>query len=293
MLPQSAADHYREQQRLTVATVAAVRAQWRRMTDDLDSSWRTVGPRIVTLVAAAQLASARNGAASVPRMLAELNIDADPLAEVDPRSLTGVASDGRPLDSLMAGAVVKAKEAQALDAGRSWLDMTVQTQVADAGRVAAGMATTVRPQLSGHVRMLNPPSCSRCAVLAGRVYRWSTGFLRHPRCDCVMVPVQSEQWAQAEGLVSDPVELIRNGQVTDLPDAARRAILDGADVSQVINATTRRGAVYTAGGRQFTREGTTRRGTGIRQRPTPEQIYADAADRDDAVRLLRRFGYVL
>src|SRR5690606_23965723 len=33
-----------------------------------------------------------------------------------------------------------------------------------------------------YVRMLTPPSCSRCTVLAGRWYRKNAGFARHPGC---------------------------------------------------------------------------------------------------------------
>lgn len=38
------------------------------------------------------------------------------------------------------------------------------------------------------------PACGRCILLSGRSYRYSTGFLRQPRCDCSMRPVTSEQW---------------------------------------------------------------------------------------------------
>lgn len=97
--------------------------------------------------------------------------------------------------------------------------------------------------------------------------------------------------------------------------AGAEAIRDGADMAKVVNA--RRGmttaSVY---GREvlITTEGTTVRGDfgrarrdgpliqrpGQRVRSTarvrlmPEQIYLEAAgDRDEAVRLLRRFGYIL
>src|SRR5690348_18342012 len=59
------------------------------------------------------------------------------------------------------------------------------------GRVT-GVQTCALPIL------LNPPSCQRCAILAGRWYRWSQGFLRHPRCDCVNLPAERQAWAEAE-----------------------------------------------------------------------------------------------
>jgi hypothetical protein len=56
-------------------------------------------------------------------------------------------------------------------------------------------------------------------------------------------------------------------------------------MAKVVNA--RRG-MYTADGRQFTRES-----AGRRPRIMPEQIYRDARDREDAIRLLRLHGYIL
>jgi len=75
-----------------------------------------------------------------------------------------------------------------------------------------------------------------------------------------------------------------------------RALDEGADIFQVVNA--QRG-VYTAGGRRFTREGTTRRGFARRRlgrgtpRLTPDQIFADATSRGHALELLQRNGYLL
>ena len=58
-------------------------------------------------------------------------------------------------------------------------DRLVTSLVADAARGAESVSIATRPRV-GYVRYLSPPSCSRCAILAGRFYRWSTGFLRHP-----------------------------------------------------------------------------------------------------------------
>jgi hypothetical protein len=73
--------------------------------------------------------------------------------------------------------------------------------------------------------------------------------------------------------------------------AGAAAIRDGADLGQVVNA--RRG-MYTAAGRSLTVESTTRRGVAPgKVRLMPEQIYREArGDRDEAIRLLKRFGYL-
>jgi hypothetical protein len=186
--------------------------------------------------------------------------------------------------------------------GLAQLEMIAVTQVQDAGRTAAGVAIAARPHVAGYVRHLRPPSCSRCAVLAGQFYRWNTGFLRHPRCDCRHVPVSSAELYRDE--VTSPRayfdSLSRAEQDRVFTNAGARAIRDGADLTQVVNA--RRGMrtanVY---GREVrvTTEGTTRRGVAGKlldgrktPRLMPEQIYADATDRADAIRLLERHGYI-
>ena len=155
-------------------------------------------------------------------------------------------------------------------------DRLVASLVQDAGRAAESVATTVTPNV-GFVRYLSPPSCSRCAVLAGRVYRYSDGFLRHPNCDCIMIPTTVANPA----FHPDPVDLLERGQVTGLSKADRQAIADGADFSQVVNVRLR-AAGLNQPGRVLIRAG----------RPTPEGIYAVATSRDDAIERLIAAGYV-
>lgn len=291
MLPQAAADQASTQQRLVVAALGLTRREWALMGTEFNASWSRVGPRITLLAASAQLGAARAGAASVPLILAELGQSVDPMAEVDPQAFAGIASDGRPLDSLLYGAVIAAKSAaramparQALAVGGRWLDMAVHTQVADASRSAAGVAITARPGI-GYVRMVSPPCCSRCAVLAGKVFRAATPFRRHPRCDCRNVACAEDA---PDGLTDAPA----HDQITGLNKADRMALDEGADLNQVVNA--KRGASG-----MTTTEGTTRRGLAGqrlgsgRQRLTPDGINRIAPDREEAVRLLRQHGYIL
>jgi hypothetical protein len=113
---------------------------------------------------------------------------------VNPSAFGGVTSDGRTLEGLLYAAVPHTKTliaggmdpGLALKQGGKFLTTLTRTQVADAGRGAAGVDTATRRN-TGYVRMLNPPSCSRCSVLAGRFYRWNAGFNRHPKCDCIHV----------------------------------------------------------------------------------------------------------
>lgn len=156
-------------------------------------------------------------------------------------------------------------------------DRLVESLVQDAGRAAESVAIAARPDVRW-VRHLTLPSCSRCAVLAGRVYHYSEGFERHPGCDCVMIPTT----VAAPDLTYDLDGLVKSGQVTGLSKADRRALRDGADFGQVVNVRGTK-AGLTESGRVLYRRG----------RMTPEAIYRQTGDdRDAALALLQRFGYL-
>lgn len=221
--------------------------------------------------------AAQSGAEAVGAMLAEQNIDAPETDPVNTKALAGVASDGRPLGSLLEQATTE----QALE-------LMALTQIADAGRVAAGLSIAVRRHV-GWVRMVTPPCCARCGILAGKYFKWNTGFQRHPMCDCRHIPTQEDV---AGDVRTDPKTLFDSGHVTGVTRAEQKAIDEGADINRVINA--RRSQYMDDAGNRLTRDSTTRRGTGIAIRPTPEQIYRSAGDdQAAAVTQLKRFGYLL
>ncbi len=306
-LPTAAADYYRYQQRLSAAVIANARRVWAGMGNDFAASWVGVKPRLTALVTSGQYAAAQAAEPYVERVLAETGQRAPRVRPVNPKAFAGVAADGRALDSMMEGAVVTARTAsaggtwssEALAAGGRWLDMAVGTAIADAGRGATSVAIAARPAVGGYTRMVNPPACARCVILAGRFYRHSSGFSRHPRCDCVMIPA-SENYAG--DLVTDPQLYFHSLSEKDQNDiftaAGAKAIRDGADLNQVVNA--RRG-LQVAGARLTTTEGTTKRGyagkvmrrNGDSQRLMPEAIFQIARDRTEAIDLLRRSGFLL
>lgn len=283
MLPQAVSEHYRAQQRLVVATLALVRREWSHMGENVEAGWAQIGPRVALLTASAQLGAARNGAAYVPATLDEIDAKADAEARVNLRAFSGVASDGRPLESLLYGAVVRARSTTAgslrerLAVGGKWLDMAVHTQVADAGRGAASVAIAATPR-TGYVRMVNPPCCARCAVLAGKTFLFNQGFLRHPRCDCLHAPIplagdvsRFTSWSETPPL----------DQITGLSAGDRKALADGADFNRIVNVQQRREGMRPKAQRT--------RATKL----TPDDIYRLAHDREDALRLLKRNGYLL
>ena len=317
--PETAVKHYRAMLRLQRSARAAAAVAWSSLSAAyLSESWGSVSPALERAVSRLQLDAATRGAGYGGNTLADQGLYEAPEAWVDPSSLAGVSSRGASLGAALYSAIPHTKdlisggmpERVALARGREVLQMSAAAQVADAGRTAAGLDTFARPKV-GYVRMLNPPSCSRCSVLAGRFYRNNEGFRRHPRCDCVHVPTTRTEAAESEGLVHDPYayfeSLSESAQDKTFGKAQAQAIRDGADLFQVVNA--RRGMSYagvssdgTRRGQKvvsdFTREGTTKRalwgGANPRgKRLTPDAIYAQGLPREATLVLLAKHGYLL
>ncbi|MFK4494807.1 hypothetical protein [Dermacoccus sp. GAS27A] len=162
---QSALEHYRRQRR--IATLGLIGARREQQRGNLK--------RALALVTFAQLQAAQDAVTASQDMLDEQGVRAPAIAAVDAAALAGVASDGRDLLGLLQA--VSRPEAPA-----GSFDRAVLTQISDAGRAGGAVSIAARPKVTGYVRMLVPPSCSRCAILAGKEYRWNQGFQRHPHC---------------------------------------------------------------------------------------------------------------
>lgn len=346
--------HYRARRKLVKATARTARQLWGRADPHrLDATWPGLAARLLLAVAGAQQNAARQADGYLDEVLAAQDVDPRPAATVRPSALAGIASDGRPLESLLLQPVIAVKVAvsagattdRAMATGLATLDMITRTQVADAGRVADDLAMWSRVEAAGYVRVLTPPSCSRCVVLAGRFYEWNAGFKRHPSCDCAHLPSISEEastpWLTRPRTYFDALSAEEQDRVFTAAGAA--AIRLGADVAQVVNARKGArglipaGARLTAaeaellrGGRDrghvdtvdvfghdlfVTTEGTTVRGlagvrlgardNGVRRagqryrsprspRLMPESILQIAGgDRTEAIRLLKRYGYLI
>jgi hypothetical protein len=260
---QVAADHARSRARLAEKLRLEARDAWAQVDPArISETWLWQIPRLLLLLTGGQHAAA-------------------------------VTADGRPLESLLAQPGITAKVAlssgatldRAMAAGNGLAQLIAHTQVADAGRVADQVALTSRRHATGYTRMVVGATCSRCIVLAGRWYRWNAGFNRHPKCDCIGIPAPEN----AEDLRTDPKRLFTSMSAAEqdqaFGQAGAQAIRDGADMAKVVNA--RRG-MQTADGRLYTTEA-----AGKRPRLMPEQIFRDARDRDDAIRLLKRHGYIV
>jgi hypothetical protein len=324
-LPQSASDYARSQRLEQQAAIAAVKRQWSRMGSDFDLSWRLISPTIVRILTQAQSRVVDDADRFIPAVLAETGQRDDLVGQPDSRQLVGVTGAGQALDEAIALAPIRAKQAvsrgltewQALQEAGHWLTESSGLLLSDTGRSAEGLNMYARQGVGGYIRMLTPPSCGRCVVLAGKWFRHNQGFSRHPpTCDCRHIPASEslsrditiDPQAHFESLT--PAE--QNKMAGSIANAD--AIRDGADIGQVINAYRRSAGMQFAQvspikrndrGLLFTTEGTTRRGLAGKQqaalrangpsqlRLMPESIARVAKNADDRMRLLKLYGWVL
>lgn len=326
---------------LASAHTAATQVIVRRAAEQVQQRWRSVSPDQLTAGFRSQIVPvfigaimAGQGAAAA---LAAPYVDAamadtgqSPVATLVPYSFAGATAAGLPLDWL--SGVLLAWLTQALGAGMSTQDASVgglqraityvSTEITDAGRSATQVAETAHPAVAGYERVVHLPACDRCIILAGKFYRYSTGFLRHPRCDCTMRPVTEAEW-QAGQPQSTPLALFaamsEEEQDRRFGTANAKVIRMGGDISQVVNArqgmqtvkvfgrdmqitttgTTKR-ALF--GSHEMTQDGQMRKLPGRRYRSvttprlTPGEIFRLGDefgwDRDELIRQLQRFAYL-
>lgn len=284
MIPQATLDLDRATRRRILLTLVLLHREWARR--DPFTQWETLRPRLEMILAAAMVAGAREGAASVPLALSQTGFPTMPVATVSAAAFGLAASDGRPLATLLDSAIIRARTAQAvghpspLDAALARLDRIARTQVADATREATGTAITATPN-AGWVRVVNVPCCQDCAVQAGRWFRDNEGFQRHPNCMCQHRPAHERETPAGYAVSIEP------DQIHDLTAAQREALDEGADLSRVVNAY--RGADGGARPRMTT---TTEMGRRSGARLTPDGIRQRGRTREERIALLVEHGYL-
>lgn len=328
-VPEAALSYSAFQRAEIRAALAATSRLWRRMGSDFDASYARFEPSLLAVLFTAQERVADGALAYVPDVLgADVP---EPLYASAGERFVGVAGDGMPVASLAYGAVINAKlgvaaglePTVALARAGQHLNLAAGTLLSDTGRAAEKVAGGAH-RVKTWTRMLNPPSCGRCVILAGKTFRQAEAFNRHPGCDCRNVPSTEDTGEDAR---TDPraylSELSEAEQDRVLGSKANgQAFRDGADTNQIINAYRKAGAVKPAQihgqAIKYTREGTTRRGHAYWQmsqaqyvkeqglfrngskyyrlkspRLMPETIYSIAKDQDDARRLLKLYGWVV
>lgn len=243
-----AAAHYRAQQAIVRQGALAAAAVWRSVEySNLDSSWDGISGNAVRLLALGQYAAASQASGYIERQAAAQDVELDRAVLVDARGFSGTAADGRALSTLLRGGIVETKVSiaaglpprESMLRGLATLTLAWTNETAQAGRNADHVALTGQTTMHGYVRVLSGTSCSRCVVLAGKFYRWNNGFQRHPHCDCIHLPADVP--ADVAGADISPRahfdSLSRADQDAVFGKVNAAAIRDGADMSQVVNAT--------------------------------------------------------
>ena len=304
-LPESAFAFYQFGQKLSTVGVTEVRRLWRQMTlDDVDMSWRLINADLTKTLAALQVAGAREASSYVGTVLDEQGMNAPAVATVEPLAFAR-GSSGLPLTDVLATVPAAVKAAigngardAALTRGLTLLEGITETQVADASRLATQAASVARPDVRTWVRVLNPPSCGRCAVMAGSVYHWNATFQRHPRCDCRTVPSTD---ASPEHLTFNPHAyfdgLSAAEQDKHFGKAVAADIRSGTDLVKAVNAPRDAWRVRLANERkaEAARWGS-KPATGAATAQTPqtfmESLIANVNDRNAAIRNLADAGFL-
>ncbi len=291
MLPRSASQQYKKQQAIAVTTATSVSQLWGRMGDDFDESYASIRPQLLGVVEQGRTAAVATAIGYTSAVLAETGQADAPVGELVPSRFLATTPDGRTVTGLLDQAIPQAKAAvaegvevrTALLRASTFLTAATLTLLADTRRDVYSADIIQRPTLTGYVRMLNPPSCSRCAILAGKWYRWNQGFQRHPRCDCQHIPASENV---SGDLRTDPYEYFNSlDEATQdrlFTRSGAKAIRDGGDIYRVENVRMR--GLSTS--RQARRYGTP-------SRHTVDDVYRLAGDdRRKAIELLRSEGYI-
>lgn len=303
---------------------------WRRYaSEDFDESFYRMGPQLFRTLDRAQLETAREAIEATPAIMEAFDGYRPAAAYVaDASRFVGVNGDGLSSMDAMWSAIVHGKrliqQGAAVSVAMHGIELTLvlraRTMIADTQRAAAMVSAKGMDYYASPVRCLNPPSCGRCVVLAGK-RSGPEAFERHPNCDCTVCYADNPP----EGAYPDA-----NSYLNDLDDdqlarvlgskANARAWRDGADLSQLVNAYRRKGDVRTAQiydrKVKYTTEGTTKRGWASwamrnagyakeyrknggfytrvdRPRLMPESIYRIAKSPEESQRLLRNYGWIL
>ena len=303
---QAAARHKADTEKMTAAAFERAGKAWKRVNPgSIVSSWQTLSAGVIGAVMIAQTETIENSNNYIDFAFNDQNIDGLD-ARLRPGAVVGtMPATGATLDAALAGVAFHALDhigrghsvRDAMDGGMLELAQLVQYAVADTSRASAQVRIGTTQTSVGYTRVVSAGCCARCAVLAGRFYRWNAGFLRHPNCNCLHFPATSTVAAQT---ATDPREafdaLSEKEQNRIYTKSGAEAIRNGADMNQVINA--RRG--MTASGR-FTSEGSTGRGyyritsdagkAGKRRLSVGEIMRRADGDKKRFATLLNEYGY--
>lgn len=127
-------------------------------------------------------------------------------------------------------------------------------------------------------------------MLAGAYYRWNSGFLRHPGCDCVHIPTTENL---ADDFRTSPDLLVERGLVKDLTKAQQQRIDDGADLTKVLNESRDRWRERMAADRRREKRRSESWGSGGNEPPpgtTIHELMGRLTSQVEAARAMRAAG---
>lgn len=288
--PRVSIQQYERQQVIAGLIVPALRRLWMNAGSDFDIAYGALRPRMNEVLQLGRAATVHAAMPYVGAVLQETEQVGVPSGALIPAGFLAAAPNGFPVTETIDALPVKAKQAvaggatvvEARAASATWLSGVALTMLADTRRDVFQTDMVQRPQVTGYVRMLNPPSCSRCVILAGKRFQWNQGFQRHPNCDCIHIPATE---SLAGDFTTDPYayfnSLSPQEQDRWFGGANAQAIRDGADIYRVEN-TRNRGLGTAAGNKRY--------GTPFRR--TVEDIYSRDPSRKFVIENLQYHGYI-
>lgn len=288
------------------------------------------------LVEEAQAELVGIAADTIDAQLAEQGYTGPTELSANPDAFIGATGTGQPVMGLAYAQALRVTQAQensevtyyqqqkAWNYAGAMLLTATQTVLADTSRTAKLVQATARPG-TAMIRVVRPPCCARCAILAGKV-GVNVGFRRHPNCDCDAVAFANYRKRHNDPTLKNYMfdvhdyfnTLDEDQQNKIFTKAGAQAIRDGADPAQVVNA--RRGMLKASEKSStravYTDEGTTKRGWASmylrqsynqkmvkrggryartqRPRLMPEEIYRiTGGDPDWSLSMLHANGYLL
>lgn len=282
---------------------------------DIDRWEREMGPEVIRVITRAQQENAELVNLTHGMSLTGQGYQLEPLGYLDPRRMAGTMPNGDALDLIPRAVANRVRERletgstpeAAWRAGNELLATITQTALSDSSRMAKMVAGLATPRTL-YVRVLNPPSCSRCAVLAGKKGHWAEPFQRHPQCDCSQIAVPAGSEADFTGPEFDGDAFFNSlseaEQNRQFGKAAAEAIREGANMNQVVNSQMG----MSNSGDAFTKSGSTRRGVAMQyylgednvprgvpqfdRLSVPEIIRVTENDEQRRIALLYRHGYL-
>lgn len=319
-------DFYMRQSAITARAQRQARKIWRQLDpENFDRSWERLGPAMNTVLTNAQVLAASGAEAYIDEIVKTSGLDSDWAGEINPKAFGGITTEGWRNADLLQQPIIGNKmrikagmsTRDAVAAGGKQIDRIISTQVFDSGRAGVSVGNAANRTVTGYTRVVSGKACGNCAVLAGTgftirgaYFDVRKAFARHPNCKCQMIPSTKTLSVQQFSSSREYFDSIKDPKEQDriFTKGGAEAIRNGADIARVVNARARKIGRYSMPGMKNSpvyREDFTGRDLeatyvgfdGRRNfrapRLTPNGIMQVAKSRDDMLRLLKKYGYIL